>query len=546
MEPPSPNFASRDYYKILDVPQDATQPQITKAYRLLARLYHPDSNQDDPEATVKFQKVSEAYATLGDPEKRAVYNYDSQEGIDDDLENENQTPAQQTDDEAGDEGGTENIPDIGDEEDGRSSGPSMTQQEAERIYEEVFGRAYEQYHHDPGNQFGYAYAEDIFNAFPHRRLADRLTFKIWRFKVSFLLEWLIKCEINKCGATLELLLNWVIILSWFAVIGDLENMVTRGVGGVAMFVNLLLLHSWYGFLRYPSVQSCCLLSSYKREAMSGDFNELRDICSFLLHGDEIRRGQHLQILVTLPATVLNHLAALTASTVCWWLGCCTKYSENSEIVREGNTLVRYTWKTQHHTARENRESSGAIGILAVIVFWPIVFIASPGLAGPSIAVLFFFGNQHLFNSLLFRKSFLEFIIDGVTGNIFAVVDILPKQDRVEVEGGETLDTEDVPTPSENQDKEDGGSGPAIELAPSAREETPRISEPPQEHEETTSNEIEDSEDHSKASSREDLDSDCESNFNGVNSDSKGDDEPYDSNLEESESETKPKKKTETL
>jgi len=64
-----------DFYKTLEVTKKASQDEIQKAYRRLARKYHPDMNRDKPdEAKQKFQKVQEAYDTLNDPEKRRLYD----------------------------------------------------------------------------------------------------------------------------------------------------------------------------------------------------------------------------------------------------------------------------------------------------------------------------------------------------------------------------------------------------------------------------------------------------------------------------------------
>lgn len=61
-------------YHLLGVPRDATQDDIKRAYRKLALEYHPDRNPDDPAAEEKFKQISEAYATLRDPESRARYD----------------------------------------------------------------------------------------------------------------------------------------------------------------------------------------------------------------------------------------------------------------------------------------------------------------------------------------------------------------------------------------------------------------------------------------------------------------------------------------
>ncbi len=63
----------RDYYKIIGVERDATQDAIKRAYRKLARKYHPDVSKE-PDAEARFKEVGEAYEVLKDPEKRAAYD----------------------------------------------------------------------------------------------------------------------------------------------------------------------------------------------------------------------------------------------------------------------------------------------------------------------------------------------------------------------------------------------------------------------------------------------------------------------------------------
>ena len=64
----------RDYYEVLGVAKDADEATIKKAYRQLAKKYHPDVNPGDKDAEEKFKEVNEAYQTLSDPQKRASYD----------------------------------------------------------------------------------------------------------------------------------------------------------------------------------------------------------------------------------------------------------------------------------------------------------------------------------------------------------------------------------------------------------------------------------------------------------------------------------------
>ena len=64
----------KDYYSVLGVSRTAEADEIKKAFRKLARKYHPDVNPGDKAAEAKFKEVSEAYEVLSDPEKRQKYD----------------------------------------------------------------------------------------------------------------------------------------------------------------------------------------------------------------------------------------------------------------------------------------------------------------------------------------------------------------------------------------------------------------------------------------------------------------------------------------
>lgn len=65
---------SDNLYEILEVSETASIDEIKKSYRRLSMMYHPDKNKNNPDATAKFQKISEAYETLGDIEKKKEYD----------------------------------------------------------------------------------------------------------------------------------------------------------------------------------------------------------------------------------------------------------------------------------------------------------------------------------------------------------------------------------------------------------------------------------------------------------------------------------------
>src|SRR3954471_9300181 len=69
-----PEWAQKDFYAVLGVKKDASQADIKKAYRKLARANHPDSNPGDSAKHEKFKAVAEAYDVIGDEDKRKKYD----------------------------------------------------------------------------------------------------------------------------------------------------------------------------------------------------------------------------------------------------------------------------------------------------------------------------------------------------------------------------------------------------------------------------------------------------------------------------------------
>lgn len=71
----------RDYYEVLGVTKSASQVEMKKAYRKMARQYHPDVNRDDQDAEVRFKEIQEAYSVLSDEDKRYQYDTYGHEGL---------------------------------------------------------------------------------------------------------------------------------------------------------------------------------------------------------------------------------------------------------------------------------------------------------------------------------------------------------------------------------------------------------------------------------------------------------------------------------
>ena len=65
---------AKDFYQILGVPDTAAPDEVKKAYRRLAKQYHPDANPNNPQASERFKEISEAHAVLSDTEKRKKYD----------------------------------------------------------------------------------------------------------------------------------------------------------------------------------------------------------------------------------------------------------------------------------------------------------------------------------------------------------------------------------------------------------------------------------------------------------------------------------------
>ncbi|MEJ7820191.1 MAG: DnaJ domain-containing protein, partial [Rubrobacteraceae bacterium] len=67
-------MAKRDYYEVLGVSREASDADVKKAYRRMARSHHPDANPEDSNAEERFKELTEAYESLSSPEARRAYD----------------------------------------------------------------------------------------------------------------------------------------------------------------------------------------------------------------------------------------------------------------------------------------------------------------------------------------------------------------------------------------------------------------------------------------------------------------------------------------
>ena len=78
-------MAKRDYYDVLGIGRGADEKEIKRAYRKLAKKYHPDINPGDKQAEQKFKEITEAYNVLSDSEKKKLYDQYGFEAFEEDF-----------------------------------------------------------------------------------------------------------------------------------------------------------------------------------------------------------------------------------------------------------------------------------------------------------------------------------------------------------------------------------------------------------------------------------------------------------------------------
>ena len=170
------------------------------------------------------------------------------------------------------------------------------------------------------------------------------------------------------------------------------------------------------------------------ESLNERFNDIRDVCGLFYNGDSRHRNQYNAIVVTFPFTMYNHAVTYIISTFCFivrvirqWHGSCITLlkTTNQRRRKQNDTLPQHLTVTESLSSHEavlfdeHTVIIRALGITIVIAGLSFMRILG-GLEFTIFSTAVFLMNQHLYDSLLFRKPFHDFLLSIVFGNLFVI------------------------------------------------------------------------------------------------------------------------------
>ncbi|KAG7349138.1 DnaJ domain containing protein [Nitzschia inconspicua] len=367
----APNFDSDNPFEVLGCSSGADPEQLDRAYRDLSRKYHPENTQQyyhhddssDSNSTARnlliFQKIGQAYAQAT---------------------------------------GKEEIP--------------RTQEAAERAYENKFGK-YRELYYNEGGLIGIPYPSDLndtlistehyrkFLSLPLCRLGES------KLQIVFFRTWLIKKELSIWLCLAEIFLTWTVIAlcaltflleqdpDIWPVMSENEGQILDIAGGIALMFAQFILCFWYGFCRYPAGCWDYFEWLYHRRGqreenstmIDEDMEEIRDVCSRFLHGDDKNRFRPCIVWMCFPVVIGEQLAACCTS---WIASACCILTSDEEDRSYGQHL--------------SKSIAGLIVVMGYYLLWMYGNIYCK-LAGAAALVL----SQKLYSAILFEKGIFEFL-----------------------------------------------------------------------------------------------------------------------------------------
>lgn len=407
----TPNMQSESYYEILGCSSEASEMQLEKAFRFKTRHYHPDDNTtsvddnlDTDANAVVFIKLCRAYATLSDMNARDAYNTNGLTGV---AKYEEAASRQHAPSNEG------------------AAAPAhfyrpTTLGNAKEYYNTCFGNFQQQQCYNSGSLIKIPYSEDLQESFETTRLVQRCTCRTRRFCILLFGPWLVKKEWSLALTLAEVILTWIAIGTWIGSLVDPDATGTNYVGGIAVFFATLLVHYWYGFVRYTIAVPKSLKEYTTAVAVHDSFQVLRNTSSVLLYGaNQQQYSQQTALLVMWPVSAVNYLSYLLA-----WLLCratCAMTAGHDYYCKAGGrnkdgSRRRYTISMS--TAAVRNAASNLTGVCVAMALFGLRVGAGRG--GSTVATLLFLGNQHLYNTLLFQKSDRDFLMGLVFGSLFVV------------------------------------------------------------------------------------------------------------------------------
>jgi len=246
--------------------------------------------------------------------------------------------------------------------------------------------------------------DDIFLLPEHRVFEERIEHSKFdninlesdALKFRFFVPFIIKAELKPGLAFGEVLLTLVHILTLISVLINGMTFIAMIVGGISLFLLLMIVHFWYGMARYPSIWNRFAPHGLKGAPLDRNFLEIRNICSYHCNGHDRTFSQFKQFLITLPFTIIYHANAF------------------------GVTVLFFIFKISGNGGKRSKLPPPVITslLLSNILITSFWFLGgTSGMIFSTCTVIF---NQKAYDSLLFNRDLKGFCMSLVFGNLVVI------------------------------------------------------------------------------------------------------------------------------